>query len=66
MTRHTRHTIPVTNTARVDDPCDMHVMPQYGREHGSTCECWCSPHIAPGTDNVHYYRGRVWVHREDN
>lgn len=45
-----------------DDPRDLHVMPNYGAEHDSSVECWCSPWLDWTAPNG----GRVWVHREDN
>jgi len=41
---------------------DRHVMPEYGREHDSSPDCWCGP----SAEDVPGARGRVWLHREQN
>ena len=45
---------------------DIHVMPDYGREHVSRSDCWCRPVIDEDTKDSERYKALVWVHREEN
>lgn len=49
-------------TDPVDHPRDVHVYPTYGREHDTSCQCWCEPEL----DCVGESGAQLWVHREDN
>jgi len=47
---------------RHDTNGDVHVSPNFGREHETSCRCWCSPELNFTADNGN----QVWVHRVDN
>lgn len=44
---------------RSDDSSDVHVMPNYGREHEASRRCWCVP--TRDTEEP-----RLWIHRDPN
>lgn len=41
---------------------DVHVMPNFGREHVDSSECWCRPKADPSTLDRERYAHTLWIH----
>lgn len=41
---------------------DVHVMPDFGKEHQDSSECWCRPSPDPATLDRAKHDHTVWIH----